>query len=190
MLLQSLVSGVTLAGLVAAQTPAGFTPEVKDRLDLIVGTKVITVPGTALTRAETARQPVIGTSDTILSGTYLWMMIDLDVPANFQNPSAGARRTNLHAMISGFKSSGQTSNGVNTLTSTATGPIAYVGPGPPPENPPYAHRYVSLLYETNSTFSVSRTQVGQTFGFNLATFATAVGLGQPIRANYWNVTGQ
>jgi hypothetical protein len=51
MLLQSLLSGVALAGLVAAQTPSGFTPEVKDRLDLIFGTKVITVPGTALTRA-------------------------------------------------------------------------------------------------------------------------------------------
>ncbi|KAK4448008.1 hypothetical protein QBC34DRAFT_122773 [Podospora aff. communis PSN243] len=109
------------------------------------------------------------------------MIIDLDVPVNFQNPSAGARRTNLHAMISGFKPSGQVSNGVNTLTSTATGPIAYVGPGPPPENPPYAHRYVSLLYETNSTFSVSRTQVRQTFRFNLTTFVAAVSLSQPIR---------
>ena len=110
-------------------------------------------------------------------------------PANFQNPSAGGRRTNLHAMISGFKSSGQTSNSVFTLTSTSTGPIAYTGPAPPAERPPYAHRYVSLLYETTATFSVSRTQVGQTFGFDLAAFVTTVGLGKPIRGNYFNVTG-
>lgn len=117
-------------------------------------------------------------------------MIDQDVPANFQNPSAGARRTNLHAMISGFKSSGQTSNGVFTLTTTATGPIAYTGPAPPAERPPYAHRYVSLLYETTATFSVTRQQVGQTFGFDLAAFVKATGLGAPIRGNYFNVTGQ
>jgi phosphatidylethanolamine-binding protein len=92
-------------------------------------------------------------------------------------------------MISGFKSSGQTSNGVHTLTSTSTAPVAYVGPGPPAENPPYAHRYVSLLYETSSTFSVSKTQVGQTFGFDLAKFVTAMNLGKPIRGNYFNVTG-
>jgi len=45
------MSGVMLAGLAAAQTPAGFTPEVKDRLDVIFGTKVISVAGTSLTKA-------------------------------------------------------------------------------------------------------------------------------------------
>jgi len=51
MLLQSLVSGALFAGLAVAQTPPGFAPEVKDRLDLIFGTKVVTVPGTSLTKA-------------------------------------------------------------------------------------------------------------------------------------------
>ena len=76
-------------------------------------------------------------------------------PANFQNPKAGGRRTNLHAMISDFKPSGQTAEGgVHTLTSTAAGPVAYVGPAPPAENPPYPHRYVSLLYETPAGFAI------------------------------------
>ena len=112
-------------------------------------------------------------------------------PGNFQNPTAAPRRTNLHAMISGFKSSGNnpSAEGVYTLTTTSTGPIPYTGPAPPAENPPYAHRYVSLLYETSATFTVSRTQVGQTFGFDLAKFVAAVGLGSPIRGNYFNVTG-
>lgn len=70
------VSSLLLASLAAAQTPPGFAPAVKDRLDLIVGTKVITVPGTSLTKAETAKQPGIGTSDVALTGaSYLWMMI-------------------------------------------------------------------------------------------------------------------
>ncbi|KAK5654906.1 hypothetical protein OQA88_6662 [Cercophora sp. LCS_1] len=189
MLLQS-ITGLLLAGLASAQTPPGFAPAVTKRLDLVFGTKVVTEPGTSLTKTETAKQPVLGTTDVALDKTYVWLMIDQDVPANFQNPSAGARRTNLHALITGFKSSGQKSGEVFTLTSTSTGPIAYTGPAPPAERPPYAHRYVSLLYETTDSFSVTRTQVGQTFGFDLAAFVKTVGLtGEPVRGNYFNVTG-
>ncbi|KAK3369971.1 phosphatidylethanolamine-binding protein [Podospora didyma] len=180
------------AGLVSAQTPAGFEPAVTARLDLVFGSKVITAPGTSLTKAETAKQPTIGTSDVALNGTYLWMMIDLDVPANFQNPSAGGRRTNLHAMIQGFKpsSSAAAANGVFTLASSGTaGPITYTGPSPPAEKPAYPHRYVSLLYETPASFSVTKAQVGQTFGFNLTTFVASTKLSLPIRANYFTVTG-
>lgn len=51
MLLPSLTSAVILAGLSVAQTPPGHKPEVTARLDLIVGSKVLAVPGTALTKA-------------------------------------------------------------------------------------------------------------------------------------------
>lgn len=51
MLLPSLTSALILAGLSVAQTPPGHKPEVTARLDLIVGSKVLTVPGTALTKA-------------------------------------------------------------------------------------------------------------------------------------------
>ncbi|KAK4189129.1 phosphatidylethanolamine-binding protein [Podospora australis] len=184
----------SLGSLVSAQetswTPAGFSPAVAAKLEVIYGTKASTTPGTSYTKAETARQPTIGTSDAPLNGTYMWLLIDLDVPANFQNPSAGGRRTNLHALITGFKSSGQTVNGVYTLTSTSTGPITYVGPSPPAENPPYPHKYVSLLYETPGGFTVTRAQVGQTFGFNLTTFLSTVKITEaPVRANYLTVTG-
>ncbi|KAK3374155.1 hypothetical protein B0T24DRAFT_704340 [Lasiosphaeria ovina] len=211
--------------LVAAQTPAGFTPEVAARLDLVFGAKTVTVPGTSLTKAETAKQPTIGTTDAVLNGTYLWMMIGGTCkhtatlrnqhqlswtpgeaktithalpnpsPANFQNPSAGGRRTNLHAMLTGFKASSSSSSAgdvgaVHALATSATGPVAYTGPAPPAETPAHPHRYVSLLYETPAAgFAVTRAQVGQTLGFNLATFVAAVGLGAPVRANYFNVTG-
>ncbi len=96
-------------------------------------------------------------------------------------------------MITGFKpSTTATSAGVYTLTppsSSAAGPVAYVGPAPPAEKPAYAHRYVSLLYETAAGFAVTKTQVGQTLGFDLAAFVGKVGLTVPVRAGYFNVTG-
>lgn len=93
-------------------------------------------------------------------------------------------------MISGFKASAdQASDGVNVLTSTATGPVKYVGPAPPAENPPYAHRYVELLFETDDSFAVTTADVGQTFGFDVNAFIAKVKLDPPIRANYFNVTG-
>jgi hypothetical protein len=166
------------------------------------------------TSLETAKQPTIGTSDTVLNGTYLWLMmgmslvypnlgsitrayityagskLDLDVPASFTNPSAGPRRTNLHAMLTGFKSSGQKPDaGVNVLSSTATGPVRYVGPAPPAENPPHAHRYVELLFETNASFSVPQSYVQQTLGFDLFAFIQKTGLAPPVRGNWFNVTG-
>ena len=114
---------------------------------------------------------------------------DLDVPASFTNPSAGPRRTNLHAMVTGFKSTGQKTGDVNTLASTATGPVRYVGPAPPAENPPYAHRYVNLVFETNATFTVPQSYVQQTLGFDLPAFVKKTGLGPPVRGNWFNVTG-
>jgi hypothetical protein len=67
--------------------------------------------------------------------------------------------------------------------------VPYVGPGPPAENPPHAHQYVSLLYETSAEFVVTRAEVGQTFGFDLGVFVEKVGLGVPVRAGWFNVTG-
>ena len=116
---------------------------------------------------------------------------DLDVPASFTNPSSGPRRTNLHALITGFKSTGQITadNGINALSSTATGPVKYVGPAPPAENPPHAHRYVELLFETNATFSVPQSYVQPTLGFDLPGFVKKTGLGAPVRGNWFTVTG-
>jgi hypothetical protein len=48
---------------------------------------------------------------------------------------------------------------------------------------------VSLLYETPADFEVTRAEVGQTFGFDLGVFVEKVGLGLPVRAGWFNVTG-
>ena len=51
MLLPAISAALLLAGLSTAQTPEGFTPEVKDNLDVIFGTKAVTTPGTSLAKA-------------------------------------------------------------------------------------------------------------------------------------------
>ncbi|KAL1836609.1 hypothetical protein VTJ49DRAFT_4884 [Mycothermus thermophilus] len=191
----TITSILLLAGLASAQTPPGFVPEVSEKLEIIFGDKVVQTAGESLTREETARQPTLGTRDAPLTGeSYLWMMIDLDVPGNFQNPSSAPRRTNLHALITGFVPSPtpDDATGIYLLIppSPSAGPVPYVGPGPPPENPPHPHKYVSLLYETAADFTVTREQVGQTFGFDLAAFVERVGIVDgPMRAGYFNVTG-
>ncbi|KAL2176428.1 uncharacterized protein P884DRAFT_300719 [Thermothelomyces heterothallicus CBS 202.75] len=50
----TLSSALLLAGIVSAQTPVGFEPEVKDRLEIIFGSKVVETRGAdfAVTREQ------------------------------------------------------------------------------------------------------------------------------------------
>ncbi|KAK4220936.1 PEBP-like protein [Podospora fimiseda] len=183
-----------LSPLISAQTPPGFTPSTDSPLLLTFGTKSLTTPGTNLTKSESSVRPTIGTASTLpQNNTYIYLMIDVDVPFNFQNPAAGGpRRTNLHALITGYKPSATAnSQGIYELTSTSTGPIAYIGPGPPPETPLYAHKYVNLLFETEEGLDITRAQVGQTFGFDINVFlANVKGIGPLVAGNWIEVAGQ
>ncbi|KAI0378553.1 PEBP-like protein [Hypomontagnella monticulosa] len=188
----SILSALALAGVSAAQTPAGFTPAVEQKLEVTFGTKSVT-PGLALTKQETSRQPTIGLSIPA-NGTYLWMMIDLDASTNFVNPGAGQPATYLHTVIRDFKASGTASaEGVSELKSTATGPVAWFGPAPPAQNPPHPHRYTNLLWEQPANWQIpaaaNQMLQSQKSGFNVPKFITAAGLQNPIAANYFNVTG-
>lgn len=186
------MSALALASVSAAQTPAGFTPAVEQKLEVTFGTKSVT-PGLALTKQETSRQPTIGLSIPA-NGTYLWMMIDLDASTNFVNPGAGQPATYLHTVIRDFKASGTASaDGISTLKSTATGPVSWFGPAPPAENPPHPHRYTNLLWEQPANWQIpaaaNQMLQSQKSGFNVPKFITAAGLQNPIAANYFNVTG-
>ncbi|KAK3897334.1 hypothetical protein C8A05DRAFT_39119, partial [Staphylotrichum tortipilum] len=75
MRITAIASSLLLAGAVSAQTPVGFVPEVKEKLEIIFGTKAVDSPGASLTKAETAKQPTIGTATALNATTYLWMMI-------------------------------------------------------------------------------------------------------------------
>ncbi len=95
----TIASVLLLTGVVSAQTPAGFVPEVKEKLEIIFGTKTVATPGASLAKAgmcshlpsklppkkrrltlsntlDTAKQPTLGVTGAPLNGTsYLWLMI-------------------------------------------------------------------------------------------------------------------
>ncbi|KIH91005.1 hypothetical protein SPBR_02021 [Sporothrix brasiliensis 5110] len=170
-------------GLVSAQTPDGFTPSVATHLDVTFGSKAVSPSGTSLAKEETAKLPTIGFAGANATETYLFVMIDLDVP------SGTTRNTLLHAMIQDFKVG---SGGATTLTSAATSPASYMGPAPPKENPAHPHHYVEVLFVQPAGFAVPASQasvVKSRIGFKLADFATAAHLGEPVAANYFMVTG-
>jgi phosphatidylethanolamine-binding protein (PEBP) family uncharacterized protein len=86
-----------------------------------------------------------------MSETYMFVMLDLDVP-----PAEGstARRVLLHAMNTGFKATQQRVGGTATiLASTQKGPAAYLPPGPPATDT-MAHRYVQLLFRQPDALAV------------------------------------
>ncbi|EHA52759.1 hypothetical protein MCOR27_002635 [Pyricularia oryzae] len=174
-----------LCSSAAAQTPDGFNPSASAQLRVVYGSKAVDPPGTSFTKAETASMPVFGSNDN-LSGTYLFVMIDLDVQR-----AGGNRQNLLHAMIRDVKPSGKTSaEGFQVLSSTATGPTAYLGPSPPAGQP--AHRYTFLLFEQPANFAVpagQRQVLNSRVGFDMNTFAQQAGLAAPLYGNFLNVTG-
>ncbi|KAI0903151.1 phosphatidylethanolamine-binding protein [Ustulina deusta] len=187
----SIVSALILAAVASAQTPAGFTPAVTEKLEVTFGAKNVATGGQALTKADTARQPTIGISGPA-NGTYVWMLIGKST--NFINPSAGQPATYLHTVLRDFKASGAASvAGVTTLTTTANGPVSWFAPQPPAENPPHPHRYTNLLWEQPANWQVpsaANTMLqNQKVGFDVLKFITAAGLSNPVAANYFNVTG-
>ncbi|KAI1171915.1 phosphatidylethanolamine-binding protein [Nemania sp. FL0916] len=189
----SIVSALLLAGVSSAQTPAGFTPAVTEKLEVTFGTKSIATGGQSMTKAETARQPTIGIP-VPANGTYLYMLIDLDASTNFANPKQGQQATYLHTVLRDFKGNGAPSAaGITTLTTTATGPVSWFGPAPPAENPPHPHRYTNLLWAQPANWQIpaaANTMLqNQKLGFNVTNFIAAAGLPNPIFANYFNVTG-
>ncbi|KAG4218874.1 hypothetical protein PC116_g32646, partial [Phytophthora cactorum] len=126
-----ILSALALVGISAGQTPPGFEPAVEQKLEVTFGTKSVT-PGLAFAKTETSRQPTIGLSIPA-NGTYVWMLI----------------------VIRDFKASGGASaDGVSTLKSTATGPVAWFAPAPQPENPPHPHRYTNLLWEQPENWQI------------------------------------
>ncbi|KAF2970794.1 hypothetical protein GQX73_g2746 [Xylaria multiplex] len=188
----NIVSALLLAGVSSAQTPTGFTPVVTEKLEVTFGTKNVETGGQPLTKADTARQPTIG-GLLAREGANI-AETDIDASTNFANPGAGQPATYLHTVLRDFKASGAASaDGITTLKTTANGPVGWFAPQPPAQNPPHPHRYTNLLWEQPANWqipSAANTMLqNQKLGFNVPNFITAAGLGNPIAANYFNVTG-
>ncbi|KAF2839979.1 PEBP-like protein [Patellaria atrata CBS 101060] len=193
MRLSSLLA-LAFASVGLAETPPGFVHQVPGRLDVIYGTNVVDPPGERFTKQQTATMPTYGTSDVPLNGTYLIMMIDIDLPANFGGLPAGQRGIVLHGLFRDVKYNGrQSSTGSYILApGTGTQPSSYFGPSPPAENPPHPHNYIELLFDQPANFAVPASEqqvVNARLPFNYTRFVAAAALQPPIRANYFTVQG-
>ena len=73
--------------------------------------------------------------------------------------------------------------------------MAWFAPAPPAESPPHPHRYTNLLWEQpgGRSWAVPAAAASmlqsQKLGFDVPAFVEAAGLGAPVAANYFNVTG-
>ncbi|CZT01928.1 hypothetical protein WAI453_007874 [Rhynchosporium graminicola] len=157
-MLPSILALLVFSTTISAQTPLNFSPNVTTKLQVKFGSKSVTT-GFALTKAETAKIPTMGTSDEALKGTYNFFVINLDAPGSFVGGAAGTRVTNLHCLLTGYTSATMATNSLYTLTNKDASVKAYVGAGPPAETPPYAHKNVELLYMQPEGFKVPSAQI-------------------------------
>ncbi|KAE8446941.1 hypothetical protein EG329_011423 [Mollisiaceae sp. DMI_Dod_QoI] len=181
------LSSLLLIGAALAQTPPGFIPNVSAHLDVIYPSATIT-PGLQMQKAAVASMPIIGT-DTELTGTYLYLMMDIDLPPS---TTGGPRGTVLHGMITGFKSAGTMKDTTHVLTSSDAGPASYMGPSPPAETPAHPHHYIEMLFEQPADFAVPasmKSRLSSRVNFNITQFISLAGLKDPLAANYFLVTG-
>lgn len=123
---------------------------------------------------------------TPTDGTYLVIMLDLDVPR-------GGSTTLLHWLQTDFTLS---PNRVVTPTSSAntssTPGASYIGPNPPPGNP---HRYVLWMFAQPADFAIPESfgninppaSSADRIGFNLTEFVAVAELDEPLAANYFTV---
>ncbi|KAF8858629.1 PEBP-like protein [Acephala macrosclerotiorum] len=173
------LSSLLVAGVTLAQTPPGFSPNVTAHLDVIFPSTTIT-PGLQMQKAAVASMPTIGTQ-TELTGTYVYFMIDIDLPSITTGGPRGM-----------FKSAGTLKGTTHVLTSKDTGPSSYFGTSPPSETPAHPHYYIELLFEQPANFavpSVMKSQVSSRLNFNVTQFIDLAGLKDPVAANYFMVTG-
>lgn len=146
----------------------------------------------------TSIQPQLAIPSSLVSSsdTYMFVMLDLDVP-----PAAGntTRRVLLHALNTGFRAT-QQSISINStvssdkvlLASTERGPATYIGPSPPATDSK-PHRYVELLFEQPSSFQLAASDFADRqarFNFDITNFMEENGLAEPLAANFFTVDGQ
>ena len=190
----SLLFAATAIGVAQAQgvTPSGFTPAAKMQLDVIFNSTKVDTPGKLLSKAATVAEPQLALPKSAVSSsdTYVFVMLDLDVPGQGNNAT---RRVLLHAMNTGFKATQQTvSGGAVLLASSEKGPATYIGPGPPATDT-IPHRYTQLLFKQPSSLKVSASDFSNTqarIGFDIKSFAKTNGLGEPIAGNFFMVDGR
>ncbi|KAH7071373.1 phosphatidylethanolamine-binding protein [Paraphoma chrysanthemicola] len=189
----SAILVAAVACTACAQTvPRGFTPTTNTKLEVFFNSTSVNTPGQLLSKATTATEPKLAISSAVgnMSDTYMFVMLDLDVP-----PQQGSttRRILLHAMQMGFKATQQKLSGAATvLASSQKGPAPYLPPGPPATDT-VAHRYVQLLFRQPESLAVQASDFANTtgrFNFDINDFMTENRVGAPIAGNFFTVDGR
>lgn len=184
MLFTRILLPLAFSAFTIAQTPDGFQPSVQTPLSIVYPRNItVSPPGVLLQRADTQVQPTVTAPAGTPNGTYIAVMIDLDVPRN-------GGTTLLHWLESDFiLSSGRA---LTPGPGNSSVGASYIGPNPPPGTP---HRYTFVLFSqpTGFTFPPSFNAINPPsdtsarIGFNITQFVAAAGLGAPLAGNYFTV---
>jgi hypothetical protein len=215
----TILSSLLLAVPSLARTPSGFTPGTNETLDVYYGTQYIS-PGLIIKKSSrswplneyltlsrltenfvgTQKAPLIGLTNTTLTGKYLLAMIGMPIPliylfipysssTDIDGSSNGRATTVLHALLIDYTSANTLQNGTSVLKTSATGPSSYFGPAPP-AGQPLTHRYVFLLHEQPANFAVPaahKQAVSSRLGIDWVKFVADAGLKAPVAGNYLQV---
>jgi len=121
-------------------------------------------------------QPVISFSGASDSSTiYTLIMLDPDA----RNPNGTARQV-LHWL------QGNITSATPLSLPNATAVATYRAPGPPPEVPTRAHRYIQLLFAKPLVVPASYLpSIQARAGFDIESFVRDAGLGEVVAANYY-----
>ncbi|KAJ9632865.1 uncharacterized protein PV06_09777 [Exophiala oligosperma] len=184
---------LVLAATAGAQSAPGFPVQVNNELsvDFQSSSDSFLQPGQMLSLNDVQDAPTAsGPSGSTRTLSFMLFMIDQDVKSDdgsrvellhyFQPNLAGASE-----VLSDFSKDAQ--------NFTSASPVQYIAPGPPAGDGP--HRYTLLLYPQFEGFSVPKAyssffppaNVNARIGFDMAGFAKAANLPQPVGANWFEV---
>ncbi|KAH8588818.1 phosphatidylethanolamine-binding protein [Bisporella sp. PMI_857] len=172
-----------LGSCVTAQTPPSFEfPSLITTTYLNVSYPAFTnaiVPGQLLDLASVRANPAptISFPAAASDPSTIYTLIMIDPDARLPN---GTARQVLHWLQGNITS--QTPFVLNNASATAI----YRPPGPPPEVPTRAHRYIQLLFAkplvVPEAFSAA---IQARIGFDVESFVAAADLGEVVAANYY-----
>ncbi|KAG8780971.1 hypothetical protein FRC12_022369 [Ceratobasidium sp. 428] len=143
----------------------------------------VVLPGTSFARNDTLIPPQLSVTG-LKSGPYVVAIVDPDAPSRATPTSAQIR----HLLAGNLTVSSTRSKYVidSFLLKNSTAAINdYRPPTPPAGSGP--HRYVALLYAQPPVFDISFLNVSDIRLFNISSFATRAGLGQPLAGTFLTV---
>ncbi|KAL6251029.1 hypothetical protein RBB50_001237 [Rhinocladiella similis] len=182
---------LALVAGVSAQSAPGFPVQVSNELavDFQSAADSFLQPGEMLPLKEVQDAPTAsGPSDSTRTLSYMLFMVDQDVKSD-----DGSRVQLLHYFQPNLAGASEVLSDFSTDAEnfTSASPVQYIAPGPPAGDGP--HRYTLLLYRQFEGFSIPAdyssffppADVNARIGFDMAGFAKAANLPEPVGANWF-----